>query len=203
MSTQKFHGCFSAVVILVLFSGISGQQVSGSKVLGESARSRLAVNKQTYRLGDLIKLDIGLYFSKGGAVYFPSNFSYRLNLFDKQGRRIRVMPLLVTEERPRFENVSGTLITRSKLLIVGCKSQFVSQFLKRADEAETLDDLTVFENDLFGLPADACIDIETPLALSLRVEVFNTSLFLIDGKPKDFTATGSLSTNPVSLQIIK
>jgi len=76
----------------------------------------------------------------------------------------------------RYEKVADTLLIRSTYLIIGCQTPTVLNFEKSVDAAEMDDPDWLFKNNLFGAPAEGCIDISIPGPLEINVEVSNSDV---------------------------
>jgi hypothetical protein len=124
--------------------------------------------------------------------YFTPAFDYRIIIKDSKGSPVIIKSIANVDAWSRYEKVANTLLIQSAYLMIGCKTRTVLNFEKSVEITEFDDPDSLFKNNLFGPPADACIDVAAAGPLEINVEVFNDYAVIPENGDATKTLVGSV-----------
>ena len=166
-----------------------------------NAKVKIFVPNRSYRRGDLLKLDVGLLLTNTTKYYFPAEFRYRLPVKDSRGRAVRIKPNIHVDNKLFFEKHSNTLLTQSTYLIIGCDVPELTNFRKSFEIADLDSPESLLDKNLFGVPADGCIDIRGRGTLDVSVEAYNELVVIPEPPAYTKTLVGSVQSPSLRIQI--
>ena len=180
------------------------------------AKLRLASRKESYRVGEMISLDLALLNISKTDVYFHRlrGAQFSLEAVDRNGAEVRVTPSLVWSELVLPESYTlvtpGQIILGSVQLLAGCNVDGASEFESaqhKLDEDVRLRgqkyDEALFDRNLFVNWGDACLGIDGPGSYRVFIEISNRHVIASTRKSDRKTATGTLRSNPLEISISK
>jgi hypothetical protein len=187
---QAFHTITSLLVTIAAFGNVSSGQNRLQSIVeatslpslavegGQYTKVKIFASKRNYRLEELLHLHVAILFNNQKDFYFPNDFDFRLAITDSKGRIVHTEVLAGLETKRNFVLVSEVLLTNSVTLILGCENSTVSHYERSIQRAGIPSPQSLFDNNAYGVPADACIDVNGPETLNLTVTVVNN--FVVD-----------------------
>ena len=170
--------------------------------LAKIAKAKAKINNDDLRMGDLIKLDVGLLLESKEPVYFPEKLQYRLFITDEKGSRIPLDVFSFVESLGEFGLYTNGYLIGKTYFLIGCNGPAIASMNSAWSAADKDDPRSQFRHGVFYPPADLCLDLPGAGKYSLRVEVHNESLRRQDNEPRDIpTATGSVSSNVLQFKV--
>lgn len=170
--------------------------------LAKIAKVKAQISNDDLRMGDLVKLDVGLLLESKEPVYFPEKLQYGLFITDEKGSRIPLDVFAFVESLGEFGLYTDGYLIGKTYLLIGCNGPAITSMNSAWSAVDKDDPRSQFRNNVFYPPADSCLDIRAEGTYSLRVEVYNESLRRQDKESRDIpTATGSVSSNVLQFKV--
>lgn len=181
---------------------------------GRVAKLKLASRKTTYRLDELMSLDLALLNTAATPVFSKdlTASSVRLTAQRENGARVRVFEFVVQQpgaarEQYGLLNANG-MIAAPVQLLVGCEVE--AAFTKAKNESlnesrmagATLDP-ALFEHNLFVTWGDFCLNAVQPGKYVITAEVTNEFVLGSPCEPNIKTMVGTLRSAPLTITIME
>lgn len=166
-----------------------------------AAKFKLASRKTTYRLGEMISLDMALLNTTNSPVYFDRLLQPNFLVRDRKGQAVDLVPYAIAELAPTPDlfvlTEAGEILTKSIQVLVGCNR-------KSAEDMDPqLESKRVFERNGFVNWGDACLRVNRPGSYTIIVEQGNQRVVVSAAEPGAKTAVGVISSTPLTITIIK
>jgi len=175
---------------------------------------RIASRKASYRMGEMITIDLALLNVADRAVFFHKLEipSVELRARDEVGNNVRIIPPTTILEGITRESYSivepGEILVKSFVMIVRCVDKDQSdhyQAMQKLNEDEREGRVQyqrgLFERNLFVNWGDGCIDVSRPGKYYVTAEVSNENVVLSKAKTQKKTAIGTLKSGPLAVTI--
>jgi hypothetical protein len=166
--------------------------------LSKVAKAKVFIAKPSYRMDELMKLDVGLLVHADTKFYFPEELNYRILIRNPRGQQILTKPLFIADRDRRFSEVQDGVLVDSIYLIIGCNGKGLSNFAKSLNQVDEDSSLSIFNHSLFGKPADSCVDVSSRGVIYIEVEVFNEHVVLSPGTK---SLVGRVKSNVLKISI--
>jgi hypothetical protein len=179
-----------------------------------AAKLKLASRKTSYRVGEMINLDIAILNTTNKQIFFHklSGPQITLRVFDEKGSAVSVTPSIIALEGVVPQSYSllgpGEIIVGSIQMLAGCNVEGASAFdearQKLAEDVrrnQAKYDEAVFERNLFINWGDACLRIPRPGTYNVVVEVTNQHVIVSAREPNVKTAVGTTRSIPITITI--
>ena len=159
--------------------------------------------KATYRLEEIMVLDVGMLVATEREYYFPKDLNFRLDIRNETGKKVSIRNIESNDGVPTFARHSSTVLRGTTRLLVGCQNRMVKD-LDRAIELYNADnDISdVFKLDLYRTIPQGCIDINSSAELKISVEVFN-NLVVVGNDSIAKTAVFKMRSNTLRIKVQK
>lgn len=170
--------------------------------LAKVAKAKVQISNDDLRMGDLVKLDVGLLLESKEPVYFPEKLQYGLFIADEKGSRIPLDVFSFVESLGEFGLYTNGYLIGKTYFLIGCNGPAITSMNSAWSAADKDDPRSLFRQGIFYPPADLCLDLPGAGKYSLRVEVYNESLRRQDKESGMVpTATGSVSSNVLQFKV--
>lgn len=165
-----------------------------------TAKLKVASRKTTYRVGEMITLDIALLNTSDRKVFFHVLNEPKLQVTDKTGKITDVilsMPVYKAVTPDSYEIVNPKEITnRTYMLLAGCDEAVGS-----IDWGADITDAEIFEKERFISRGQACLKLSSPGEYTIVAKQSN-QFVIVSGRKNIKTAIGTISSPPFSITII-
>lgn len=178
------------------------------------AQFRLASRKRSYRIGEMISLDVAMLNMTDQPIFFHklSGPAIVIKADDNKGVEIPVTPSSIDLEGVIPQSYlllnPNEVVVASFQLLAGCNIEGVAAFdeaRQRLNEdvrrGQISYDRGVFERNLFLNWGDACLRITQPGKYTITVEMTNQHVIVSPCESKLKTATGSISSASLTITI--
>jgi hypothetical protein len=177
------------------------------------AKFKLASRKSSYRVGEMISLDLAILNSTNARTFFlqilPSTIT--LSAYDESGVRVGVYPFTIHQlgvSQDLYTVLNPSVIAVGTFhLLVGCSEQ--ATFLESKDKIlndglgnKVPGDSDSFEHNLFVDWGDGCFKVERAGHYTITAEIANTHVIVSSFDRTVKTAVGTLRSTPFTLRII-
>lgn len=162
------------------------------------ARVKIVTRKETFRVGEMINIDIAVINESRRPVFFRSIDSPTLYVRDQSGRPVATVPYIIRElswTPSLFELVSeGEFLSYSFPLLAGCDKRAFEQTNSTPDSRE------LFDKNLFLNWGESCLQIADPGTYFITAE-FTNKMVRTSSTPGLRTAVGLLKSNELGITI--
>lgn len=178
------------------------------------ANFKLASRKTTYRVGEMISIDLAIMNTSDSPVFFHelNRPSVALEARDQGGTVVLINDYTTALEATSLESYRETkpshLVLASFQLLAGCTSD-VDAFLEHKYKL-SLEDFQsgeagyfrrLFEDALFVNWGQACFASKKPGKYAITAEQSNDAVLVSPQKPKMKTAVGTIRSTPLTITI--
>jgi hypothetical protein len=171
------------------------------------AKFKLASRKTTYKLGELVSIDVAMLNTSGKPVYFrelSEHKGLKWIIHDEMGKEVKLIPYLHLDsfDTPQsFQLIkSHQMLTNWPRYLAGCDEQAFKQI---ADLFAEKDASTRFENNQFHDWGWGCLKIENPGTYTISAEMKNNMVVVSPKEPSIQTAIGMISSLPITISIVQ
>ncbi len=225
MSIKKVLLCGLVTVILVIINKntvpafdkillLSSSQKSISNVANKpqygveysnAVRFKLASRKTTYKIGELVSLDLAILNISTNNLYtriseMPALFVRKID--EKKEESVRSYKILDYGVTPRSFSLikNNQMISRSILILAGCQ---INNYQHNSNPDESLDDRDFFEQNGFVNNGQACLNIAMAGDYIVTAEQVNYSVVLSPEDSDAKTTVGLIRSTPLRITIEK
>lgn len=183
---------------------------------GRVTNFKLASRKTTYRMDELISIDMAMMNTSNAKVFFFNKLggaSLTLTVEDEKGIKKDMNYYWTTTEVVTEEQYSklypNTFVSGSFQLLAGCEGSAKAYLKEReklfADIAQDKTDIYrgLFERDLFANWGTACLDIKGPGTYLITAEMSNDGVIASSCEPEVKTAIGKIRSAPLKITIVE
>lgn len=177
------------------------------------ARFKLASRKSSYRVGEMVSLDLAILNTSKSDTFFLQTLPWTITLaaYDEKGIRVGVFPFSV--EQLGFSQNLYTLLKPDVIalgsfqLLVGCDEQASFMEAKSRIFNESFGgnipvDKNAFERNLFVNWGDGCFKVTGKESYTVIAEITNKHVIVSSCPQQVKTAVGTLQSTPLKLSII-
>lgn len=169
--------------------------------LAKIGKAKIQISNNDLRIGDLVKLDVGVLLDFDKPVYFPEDLQYRLVITDEKGASVPFETTFPMDGIGQFCLFTKTYLVDKAYFVVGCKGR-ASVATKAAWSAVDWEDArSAFEHGVFFPESDFCVNVAGEGKFSIHVEVYNDSLRRPDAGSDTPTAIGTISSNVLDFNV--
>lgn len=181
---------------------------------GTVAKFKLASRRTTYRIGEMIGIDLAIMNTLDTPVFFHelSRPSIELVARDEKGAEVSInsytTALEATAPRSYLQIEPGHLLVASFRVLAGCTSD-LSVFTDQRDKVireefgrgEAAYFKRVFQDLLFVDWGQACLSVKAPGRYTLTAEQMNDTVLVSSKRPKVRTAVGTIRSTSLTVTI--
>jgi hypothetical protein len=167
----------------------------------KTVRFKLASHKPTYRVGELLALDLALLNEKDDLIFTSIPASPNLYFRRQSGLDLLVTPYIITRSSITIDSFKllkrDQWVSHSILLLIGCKNE---SFLAKKDE---LEDRQYFEQNKFVNRGEGCIGISQLGEYTLTAELSNAYVVISPDNKTVKTTVGVIKSEPLTITVIE
>jgi hypothetical protein len=180
------------------------------------AKFKLGSRKTTYRIGEIISIDLAIINISDTPLFFHelSRPGLELDAHDEKGSQVSINPYTTalegTSPQSYLQIEPGHLMVASFQLLAGCTGDlaaFLDQkykvTLEEFGRREPVYFKRVFDDSLFVNWGQACFDVKTRGRYTIKAEQTNDTLLVSPKTPKVRTAVGTIHSSSLTLTIIE
>jgi hypothetical protein len=181
------------------------------------AKFKLASRKATYRVGEMITIDVAIMNVSDAPVFLHklNRPSLKLKAQDRKGASVSINDYYTVLEgvAPQsFRRIeAGHILFESFQLLAGCddanlKARFEASKKLEEEEhggGERVFFKGLFERDLFVNFGQSCFSANTPGTYTITAEQSNDTVVVSSNRPKVKSAVGTIRSTPLTLTIIE
>lgn len=168
------------------------------------SRVKLASRKASYRLGEMISLDVALLNTSKIPVFFHKFLQPNFYVQRGRGQFAPLLPYILIEAPTSLDSYillqPGEMTTQSFLLLAGCDRRTSDNIARGLNEK---DSRKQFEENRFVNWGDLCMSVHHPGSYSIRVEQGNNDVVVLANSSNAKTAVGVARTNIFTINIVK
>lgn len=178
------------------------------------AKFKLASRKTTYRLGEIISLDMAMMNTANVKLFFekPTGIDLTIKVVDEYGKEVTVSTYVIIAGSPDAESYSllepNRIVIGSYQLLAGCNTQGVTEFLDA--QLKLAQDVSqrrveyhqgLFERGLFVNWGDACLRNIQPGRYTVTATMTNKWVVIPPDEKRVKTAVGTIHSTPLTITI--
>jgi len=171
------------------------------------AKFKLTSRKTTYKLGELVSIDVAMLNTSGKPVYFrklSDQEGLKWIMLDEMGKEVMVILNLYVDsfDTPQsFQLIeSHQMLTDWPQYLAGCDERAFKQI---AELFADKDASKRFENNQFHYWGRGCLKIENPGTYTISAEMKNNMVVVSANELSTQTAVGMISSFPLTINIVK
>lgn len=170
----------------------------------DTAKLKLASRKTTYRLGEMISLDLALLNIARSPVFFHRLLQPNFHVTSRRKVSVGVVPYLIIEPVPDADLYTllqpGEITTKSFEVLAGCETQALENLSKGLDKSAK----ELFEQDQFVNWGEFCLRVDRPGTYTIIVEQLNSDVVIAGNDASSIrTAIGEIRSTPLNIEIIR
>lgn len=168
--------------------------------------AKVFLAKDAYRIGELIRVDVGVLFLPHEEVFIPNDLNFRLKIEDRAGRRIPIEIMGSSGISSAYHLATKDYIFTSWYGILGCDDIAIKEYERKFDSFRTLDPEELFRAGAVSPPASFCVNVpeEWTGDLFMTAEFINDTVVLPTHQgPTKRTVVGSVVSGKRHFAILK
>lgn len=169
-----------------------------------AAKLKLVSRKATYRLGEMISLDLAMLNTAKIPVFFDRLLQPNFYVRDRRGNSVDLVPYLIVEPAPGPDLYAllqpEDMMTKSFEVLAGCDKKALENLSKGLDDKDSKE---MFERDRFVNWGQLCLRVTRPGAYTITVEQGNSNVVVSANQPSTKTAIGVIRSTPLTIEITR
>jgi|RhiMethySRZTD1v2_1073278.scaffolds.fasta_scaffold01968_11 hypothetical protein len=168
------------------------------------SKFKLASRRTSYRLGEMISLDVALLNTSKIPVFFHKFLQPNFYVQGSRGQSKPLLPYILIEAPTSLDSYillqPGEMTTRSFALLAGCDKRASDNMARGLNEK---DSTRQFEENRFVNWGDLCLSARHPGSYSITVEQGNDLVVVTANSSNAKTAVGVARSNKFTINIVK